>query len=115
MPTLTIEQNPPPIAIRGYPSSRLPKKREGFEWYLACVKSRQEKKLAFELLGNGTSYYLPMEQYNAEAAGRRVRAFRLLFPGYLFFYATPEERVNLPSEVHTMVYSRITVQDEWLL
>lgn len=115
MPTLTAEQNPPPLAIRGRPAERLPKQKEGHQWYLACVKSRQEKKLAFTLLDNATSYYLPMEGYQAESARYRVQAFRLLFPGYLFFYATPEERVFVREVVKRSMYSLIPVQDEWLL
>ena len=52
-------------------------------WWVAHVRSRQEKFLARHLVQNGIAYYLPQ----VEKRGRRS-SFLPLFPGYLFFRGT---------------------------
>ena len=49
-------------------------------WWVAHVRSRQEKFLARHLAQHGIAYYLPQ----VEKRGRRT-SFLPLFPGYVFF------------------------------
>jgi len=54
-------------------------------WRVAYVRSRQEKELARLLLRQDVPFYLPLQEKQAQRAGRRFVSFLPLFPGYLFF------------------------------
>jgi transcriptional antiterminator RfaH len=56
------------------------------------VRSRQEKELTRHLLQHGVPFYLPLAEKQVRRAGRRFVSHLPLFPGYLFFRGTPEER-----------------------
>lgn len=54
-------------------------------WWVAHVRSRQEKALARYLQPLEVPYYLPQREKKVRRSGRTFRSFLPLFPGYLFF------------------------------
>jgi len=54
-------------------------------WWVARVRSRQEKGLARHLAGHQVGFYLPQEKKQTLRAGRSFVSSLPLFPGYLFF------------------------------
>ncbi len=63
-----------------------------FPWWVAHVRSRQEKGLARHLLSLKIPFYLPHRQHATERAGRRFVSHLPLFPGYVFFRGSGGER-----------------------
>ena len=84
---LKAEDNPPVV----YPKGALVGEMEG-RWWVAHTKSRNEKSLAWDLLRRGTPYFLPMVAKIRAIRGRKVKSELVLFPGYLFFCGSEEER-----------------------
>ena len=64
------------------------------KWYVAHTRSRQEKILAKTLSHHGIFHYLPLTQrVTRSAATRRIsRSMVPVFPGYVFFNGTEEQR-----------------------
>jgi transcription termination/antitermination protein NusG len=65
---------------------------ESHPWWVAHVKSRQEKTLARHLQPLGIPYYLPQREQKIRRAGRNFVSHLPLFPGYLFFRGTNDDR-----------------------
>jgi transcription antitermination factor NusG len=65
---------------------------ESHPWWLAHVKSRQEKALARHLQPLGIPYYLPQREQKIRRAGRNFMSYLPLFSGYLFFRGTDDDR-----------------------
>jgi transcription termination/antitermination protein NusG len=65
---------------------------ESHPWWVAHVKSRQEKALARHLQPLGIPYYLPQREQKIRRAGRSFVSYLPLFPGYLFFRGTDDDR-----------------------
>jgi transcription antitermination factor NusG len=65
---------------------------ERHPWWVAHVKSRQEKALARHLQPHGIPYYLPQREQKIRRAGRNFVSYLPLFPGYLFFRGTDDDR-----------------------
>jgi transcriptional antiterminator RfaH len=61
-------------------------------WWVAYVRSRQEKGLARHLAGHGVGFYLPQAEKRTRRQGRSFVSSLPLFPGYLFFRGTAEVR-----------------------
>ena len=61
-------------------------------WWVAWVRSRQEKGLARHLGGHGVGFYLPQAEKQVRRAGRTLVSSLPLFPGYLFFRGPAEAR-----------------------
>ncbi len=63
-------------------------------WYVAHTRSRNEKVLAQELTVFGIRNYLPLARRvtRSPATGRISRSLAPVFPGYLFFHGTEEDR-----------------------
>ena len=61
-------------------------------WWVAWVRSRQEKGLARHLGGHGVGFYLPQAEKQVRRAGRTFVSSLPLFPGYLFFRGPSEAR-----------------------
>jgi transcription antitermination factor NusG len=61
-------------------------------WWVAFVRSRQEKGLARHLVGHGVGFYLPQAEKRTRRAGRTFVSSLPLFPGYLFFRGPAEAR-----------------------
>ena len=64
------------------------------DWWVIYTKSRQEKSLARDLLGSRIPFYLPQVPRDHLVRGRRVRAHVPVFPGYVFLFGSPDERVG---------------------
>jgi len=81
MPILAIKDNPP---IRFPGISIL---ETGFDWYIAKVKARQEKALAFDMLAMDIGYYLPLyaKSVRRPDTGKLRTTLLPLFPSYLPF------------------------------
>ncbi|HEV8577575.1 MAG TPA: transcription termination/antitermination NusG family protein [Thermoanaerobaculia bacterium] len=75
-------------------------------WWVAYVRSRQEKGLARHLAGHGVGFYLPQTEKRTRRAGRTFVSSLPLFPGYLFFRGTAEaRRAALRSDLIVQVLS----------
>ncbi|MEA2602389.1 MAG: hypothetical protein QOF89_3381 [Acidobacteriota bacterium] len=66
--------------------------RSEHPWWVAYVRSRQEKGLARHLGGHGVGFYLPQGEKQVRRAGRTFVSSLPLFPGYLFFRGAAEAR-----------------------
>lgn len=82
-------------------------------WWVAHVRSRQEKSVARELLRAGTGYYLPQTEQVKRRGGRTFRSYLPLFSGYLFVRGSAEEVE--PARRHDAVVRVIEVPDQALL
>ena len=66
---------------------------EASPWWVAHVRSRQEKALARYLRPLEVPFYLPQREHRVRRAGRSFVSFLPLFPGYLFFRGSAAERL----------------------
>lgn len=87
---LKVEDNPPIIP----PNAESIRDFVG-QWWVAHVKSRNEKALAHDLIRRGVSYFLPMSWKVRRQSGRTIRSLLPLFSGYLFFCGRENERIEL--------------------
>ena len=78
MPILRQETELSPAGIFGLSESSFP-------WWVAHVRSRQEKALARHLLPFEVPFYLPQREKQVRRSGRTLVSYHPLFPGYLFF------------------------------
>ncbi len=84
-----------------------------FPWWVAHVRSRQEKVLARYLLSLKVAFYLPHREQRTERAGRRFVSYLPLFPGYVFFRGS---RVHRYVALRSNLIARILdVPDQALL
>ena len=67
---------------------------EDRRWWAAYTKARQEKALARDLVRYEVPFYLPLIAKTSLISGRRVESQMPLFSGYLFLFASEEERVR---------------------
>ena len=65
------------------------------QWWVAHVRSRNEKALAHDLIRREISYFLPMSWKVHRRNRRRIKALLPLFSGYLFFCGDENGRVEL--------------------
>ena len=63
-------------------------------WWVVYTKSRQEKALARDLRAHRIPFYLPQVERDLLVRRRRFRTFVPVFPGYLFLFGSPDERVD---------------------
>ena len=63
-------------------------------WWVIYTKSRQEKSLARDLRGYRIPFYLPLVPRDHLIHGCRVHAYIPVFPGYVFLFGSPDERVD---------------------
>ncbi|HSS52288.1 MAG TPA: transcription termination/antitermination NusG family protein [Thermoanaerobaculia bacterium] len=63
-------------------------------WWVAWVRSRQEKGLARHLAGHGVGFYLPQAKKQTLRVGRSFVSSLPLFPGYLFFRGPAAARLE---------------------
>jgi len=75
-----------------FPSHLFELSRNAHPWWVAYVRSRQEKRLARHLAAQGVGFYLPQVEKRTRRAGRTFVSSLPLFPGYLFFRGTAEAR-----------------------
>lgn len=83
-------------------------------WWVAHTRPRNEKRLAAELRSLGIFHYLPL--YPRQTRGRvRRRVYRSIipvFPGYLFFNGTEEQRLRALSTNRIVSVLSVPRQDE---
>lgn len=75
-----------------YPQGLFDLAVERHPWWVAHVRSRQEKVLARYLEPLGIPFYLPQREQKIRRAGRSFLSYLPLFPGYLFFRGTEDDR-----------------------
>jgi transcription antitermination factor NusG len=61
-------------------------------WWIAHTKARFEKAFAFDLLRRETGYFLPLIERVKVSGGKKRRVMLPLFPSYVFFCGTAEDR-----------------------
>ncbi len=61
-------------------------------WWVAHTKARFEKAFAWDLLHQGIGYFLPMVDRVKMSSGKKRRVLLPLFPSYVFFCGTDEQR-----------------------
>src|SRR6266540_1685468 len=61
-------------------------------WWIAHTRSRQEKALARFLLPLEIPFYIPQREKRVRRAGRSLTSYLPLFPGYVFFRGSAEDR-----------------------
>ena len=62
------------------------------QWWAVSTKARQEKRLACDLHNFRIPFYLPLLSYKHVYRGRTVQSQLPLFVGYLFLFASEDER-----------------------
>jgi transcriptional antiterminator RfaH len=80
-----------------YPETLLeaaPTEVDARQWLALYTKARQEKSLARELFKYGIPFYLPLVRKTTLSRGRRRSSWMPLFGGYVFLFASEEERVR---------------------
>lgn len=87
---LKADDNPPIIA----PNAESIRDFVG-QWWVAHVKSRNEKALAHDLIRRNIGYFLPMSWKVRRQSGRTIKSLLPLFGGYLFFCGEENERLEL--------------------
>lgn len=75
-----------------FPESLFDLDVEDVPWWVAHVRARQEKALARFLKPLEIPFYLPLHERMLRRAGRKFLSFLPLFPGYVFFRGTVDER-----------------------
>ena len=68
---------------------------EEFPWWVAHLRSRQEKLASREAFHRGVPFFLPKYEKVTRRDGRRRTSFLPLFPGYLFFRGLSDARFEI--------------------
>jgi transcription antitermination factor NusG len=84
-----------------------------FPWWVAHVRSRQEKALARHLAPREVPFYLPQHEHRARRNGRFFTSHIPLFPGYVFFRGPRQARAAVFDS--SLVVRIIEVTDQDLL
>jgi len=76
------------------------------EWWVLRTKPRQEKAVAREHLSRSVPFFLPTTKKTRLRRGEERSSFVPLFPGYLFGFATNDERyeINRTGRVASFVH-----------
>ncbi len=116
MPVLAQESSLFPESLLDDPTGIEPLDGPASErrWWVIYTKSRQEKSLARDLLGCRIPFYLPQVPRDHLVRGRRVRAHVPVFPGYVFLFGSPHERVDALRTNRTSRILAVLSQDELL-
>jgi transcriptional antiterminator RfaH len=105
-----------PILKRGleiFPQALFELRAAEYPWWVAHVRSRQEKALVRYLEPLHVPFYLPFREQKRRRAGRTFRSYLPLFPGYVFLRGGEHDRVTaLKSNLLVRV---IPVPDQALL
>jgi transcription antitermination factor NusG len=94
MPILPAEPDFFPPALWDDPKA-IPRPKADCCWWCLHTKPRQEKATARELRKGGLTFFLPqVTKEDRTPQGRRIRSVIPLFPGYLFLFGDPTDRVS---------------------
>lgn len=96
MPILKREPDLYPADLFGAAGDERPDPAAGRDrgpWWVAHVRSRQEKLLARHLRAHEVAHYLPQRERRRPGAVRPRTAYLPLFPGYVFFRGGGVERL----------------------
>lgn len=74
------------------------------KWYAIYVKSRAEKKVAFELAQMGIDYYLPLKKVLKQWSDRKKWVEEPLFKSYIFVNVDQEEYYTVLQAWGTVKY-----------
>ena len=105
-----------PLLPRGidiFPDSLFELSEKDFPWWVAHVRSRQEKVLARYLFSREVCYFLPSREHKTRRAGRTFLSHLPLFPGYVFFRGTADQRVTALRS--NLIVNTLVVTDQRLL
>lgn len=83
-------------------------------WWVIYTKARQEKALARQLCAYRIPFYLPLVLTEHLERGRRMRTYLPLFSGYVFLFASPDERVGALTTNRVSQMLPVPQQDELL-
>lgn len=74
-------------------------------WWVAKVKPRQEKQLAFDFIKNGIEYYLPLYEKVTLRPGTNKKRISVvpLFPGYICFAQNTPRDIFITGRVVNIV------------
>jgi len=84
---LSLKENPPQLPAAYASVADIPG-----DWYIAHVKSRNEKALAQDLIQLGIAHYLPLQERETYSGGRRRKNLYPFFTSYMFFAGDSESR-----------------------
>jgi len=84
---LLLDENPPMVPEWVGPLSEISE-----NWWVAHTKSRAEKAFAWELHAQKIAFFLPMSERIMVWGGRRRKVLTPLFPSYVFFAGSAEDR-----------------------
>lgn len=62
------------------------------QWWVAHTRSRCEKAFAWDLVGRGVGYFLPMVRKTTYSGGKKRNVMKPLFPSYVFFCGDGDSR-----------------------
>lgn len=96
-----------------FPGDLFRVRAENLPWWVAHVRSRQEKGLARHLLERAAPFYLPLAEKRVQRQGRERLSYLPLFPGYVFFRGSADER--LAALRSQLVVRTLEVRDQALL
>lgn|SRR5512133_2473366 len=96
------------MSVEKIPPSRYPERpidKAAFRWWIAKVKPRQEKQLAFDFIDNGVEYYLPIYKKITYRPGtNKKRIFDVpLFPGYICFAQDVPQKIFVTGRVVNLI------------
>jgi len=96
------------MSVEKIPPSRYPARpidQADFRWWIAKVKPRQEKQLAFDFIKNGVEYYLPIyKKVTCRPGTNKKRVFEVpLFPGYICFAQEVPQKIYVTGRVVNLI------------
>jgi transcriptional antiterminator NusG len=87
---LKEEENPPLV----FPEDKTIKQFAG-TWWVAHTRSRNEKAVAWSMLGKQIQYFLPMSWKVRRKNNRTIRSLLPLFASYVFFCGDENDRLEV--------------------
>lgn len=84
---LSLSENPPIVTPEVHSLTQL----DG-TWWIAYTRPRFEKAFARDMCRRQIGYFLPMYERTIFSGRRRRHLMQLLFPSYVFFCGTEEDR-----------------------
>jgi transcription antitermination factor NusG len=96
------------MSVEKIPPSRYPERSIDLadsRWWIAKVKPRQEKQLAFDFINNGVEYYLPIyKKVTFRPGTNKKRVFDVpLFPGYICFAQDIPQKIFVTGRVVNLI------------